>query len=235
MEKAIIDAKLKYGNIFSTVIGDDAYIWRLITPSEYEIIVKTSGHDLDLKEELICQYAVVFPPTDFSKCKAGVPIQLSKQILRESGFSASNKIKEHLAICRENVATRFQEQSVILIASAFPQYKLEEIEGWDMEKLIHMVARAEWKMTNIDGKEFIFDDDSSDEANNTDVDEKEQLKEIEQNIIERGGDPILTLYNDYYKEKKEYFSYPLIMGNNLDREDVLDEVRRQINKRLANK
>lgn len=232
LERMIIAAKIKYKNIFATTVGEDLFVWRLLRSSEYEIICKSSNGDLDLKEELVCQYAVIYPEVNFSSYKAGVPSQIAPQILEESGFISAEKTHDFLNTCRAGILDKFQEQAFIIIASAFPQYKFEEIEEWEMEKLLKMVARAEWKLNVLDGNEFIFEEvDTNDEEE--EVDQDAALKEMEEKIIERGGDPIFTLYDSIYKKKPPFFDYPFIMGNNIHREDVVDAVRRSIEKRQS--
>lgn len=234
IEQVIIDAKKKFQNIFSTVINGELFIWRLLSGIEYEIISKTSGGDIYIKEEIICQQAVIYPKVDFSLYKAGIPSKLAPQIIEESGFASKEKTQRFLDECRLNVFTRFQEQAYIVIASAFPQYSFEEMETWDIEKLIKMVARAEWKINVIDGKEFMFEKEEEQEEEQEEINEKEKLKELENEIINRGGDPIFTLYESTYKEHKEYMDHPFIMGNHFDREDVVNGVREKIQQRLLN-
>lgn len=235
IEEIIIDAKKNYRTVFSTVVGGELFIWRLLSGIEYEIISKTSDGDALIKEELICQQAVIYPTINFSLYKAGIPSVLAPQIITESGFNGTEKSLSHLNNCRGMLFSQFQEQAYVIIASAFPQYKFEEIEDWDIEKLIKMIARAEWKFNMIDGKEFIFEQETpEEETQEKDVDEKEKLKELEGRIIEQGGDPIFTLYDKVYKEQKEYVCAPIIMGNNFDREEVVNVVREKIHERLSN-
>lgn len=235
LEEIIIDAKKNYRTVFSTVIGGELFVWRLLSGIEYEIISKTSNGDQYIKEELVCQQAVIYPKVDFSSYKAGIPTNLAPHILEESGFSGTGKALNYLSTCRGKLATQFQEQAYVVIASAFPQYTFEEIEDWDIEKLIRMVARAEWKINIIDGKDFIFEreEDVSEEEPQEEVDEREKLRELEQRVIEQGGDPIFTLYHSVYKQEKEYMPLPLIMGNNLHREEVVNVVRENIQQRIS--
>lgn len=233
LERIIIDAKNKYTAVFSTIINQEVYIWRLLTSSELEIINKTSIGEQYLKEELICEAVVIYPEVDFATYKAGVPSVLAPLILDESGFSGYTKTKELLSKARVKIFSDFQEQANIVIASAFPQYRIEEIKGWDVEKLTTMVARAEWKLNVIDGKDFFFED-VKEEEEVEEKSEKEKLQELEGSLIEKGYDPILVLYNSVYKEDKPYLPEIFAMGRNFDREDVIDVVRKNIQQRLSN-
>lgn len=232
LEQVIIDAKKTYSAVYSTVINHEIFVWRLLTSSELEIINKTSVGDQMLKEELVCEAVVIYPKHDFSIYKAGVPTILSKFILEESGFNDNQKTKTLIKHSRAKVFGDFQEQAAIVIVSAFPQYRFEEIEAWDVEKLTKMIARAEWKLNVIDHKDFVFEDIDEDEEEQKS--EKEKQKELETYIIEKGGDPILTLYNNVYKKEKPYLPELFIMGTNFDREDVIHVVKENIQQRLSN-
>ena len=225
LEQAIIRAKKKYNSVFSTVIEDDVFIWRLLTQKEYEIIDKTTNGDIYAKEEMVCQYATVYPnDIVFALYKAGVPTQLSESILYESGFKTNAKIYNQLEKSRTDINKNFMSQAYVIICSAFPQYKIEEVEEWDIEHLVDMVAKAEWKMNVIDGKPFTFE--KTEQAQ-----EEINIREIEEEIIKIGGDPILLLYNQYYKRNKEYCNFPFIVGRSYDNKAVCDGARKEIQQR----
>lgn len=237
LEEIIIKAKKQYDAVFSTVIGEDLFVWRLLTHKEIELIDKSSIGDKYTREELICQYAVIYPDDIiFASYKAGIPEILSSQILNESGFSSVKKIYNYLDEVRADLSTNFISQASIAIVSAFPQYKFEEIEEWDVEKFITMAARAEWKLQNIDDKKFGFRKTEETDDNEADIlSEKDRLKELEQQLVEMGADPILCLYEDFYKKDKPYTELPFIMGKNWDREDVCNAVTKSLSQRYANK
>lgn len=234
LEKLIIDSKKKYGSIFSMIVGEELFLFRLLTKKEYEIVIKSTAGDEDLKEEMVCQYAVLYPDVDFATYKAGIPTALAPAILYESGFVSADKAYQYLYESRVNVLDNFTEQAAIVIISAFPAYTFEDIEEWDIEKILLMAARAEWKLNVIDGNDFVFSREQEEEQEEQEeVDEKQLLKELEQKIIEQGGDPILQLHETVYKKERKFFDLPLIMGNNIHREDVVDAVRKSIHERIS--
>lgn len=229
LEKAIIEGKKEYGNVYSVNIGEDVFIWRLLTQKEYELINKSCSGDKYIKEEMICQHAILYPKDIiFATCKAGVATQLSKHILYESGFANNKKAYEFLDACRHDNYSNFITQAHIVVAAAFPQYKFEEIESWDIEHLIDMVSKAEWKLNIIDGKPFVFEKTEDEETKPT---QEEIMHSIEQELIEYGGDPVLMLYSKFYKKEKTYCDMPFILGNWWNREDAVDATRKAIQER----
>lgn len=231
LEQLIINLKKEYYSIFATSVGHSFFIWKPLTRTEYDIIIRSSAGDNSLKEEMVCQFAVLHPKINFSLYKAGIPGVLAPQIIEESGFGSVYKTYSHLANSRNAVLSSFTSQAEIVIASAFPQYSFENMKTWNIEQLLDMVARAEWKLNVIDHKEFIFDmvpesDGSEDGEEKT---FKEEMKELEQQIIAEGGDPILQLGHIYnLKNKKDYIEYPFIMGNSWDNEVIINAVQRQL-------
>lgn len=230
LEKLIINFKKEYYSVFATSISDNFFIWRPLTRIEYDIIIKSSMGDSSLKEEMICQFAVLHPKVNFSLYKAGVPGALAPQIVEESGFGSVYKTYGHLNNSRQSVMASFTSQAEIVIASAFPQYSFEDMKSWNVEQLLDMVARAEWKLNVIDNKEFIFEMNINDkEEEGEEKTFKEEMKELEEQIIASGGDPILQLGHVYkLQNKKDYVEYPFIMGNSWDNEVIINAVQRQL-------
>ena len=230
LEKLLIEFKKKYYSVFATTIGSDLYVWRPLTRSEYEIISKSAGPNELLKEEMICQAAVLYPEVNFGIHKAGVPSSLAPQIIEESGFGTALKTYEYLSKSRDAVLNNFTAQAEIVIAAAFPQYTFEEMKSWNIEQLLDMVARAEWKLNVLDRKDFVFQAVNEEEENEEETKSpKEQLHELEQHIIQNGGDPILMLGEHYKKQvHKEYVEFPFIMGKNWDNEVVVNVIQQQL-------
>ena len=44
-----------------------------------------------------------------------------------------------------------------LINEAFPNFDIEDIENWDVERTSKYLSRAEWKLQNLRGMEFNYD------------------------------------------------------------------------------
>lgn len=234
LEIAIIDAKQRYTNVYSTKINDDVFIWKLLNTKELEIINKTSAYDVQEREDLVCQYAVIFPKDiDFSNYKAGVPPTLAPLILEESGFTSADKIYKYLDGLRKDLETNFISQASVIIVSAFPQYTFNEVENWDIETFLDILAKAEWKFKVLDGRDFKLEKTKLEEE--TEEEKKEKLKKLEEALIQMGGDPILHLYEDYYKKEKKYTELPFIVGNNYTNKEVVNAVQQQLQKRSFNK
>lgn len=73
-----------------TTIGEENFIWRTLSRTEYREIMALPNLDPLQREEVICEICVLFPyEYNFSTManrKAGVPAILAEQIMHESGF-----------------------------------------------------------------------------------------------------------------------------------------------------
>lgn len=229
LEKELIRLKRDNYSVFASTINEDLFVWRLLTRQEYEIITKSAGDNLSLIEEMVCQVAVMYPDNiNFGMCKAGIPTTLSGDIIELSGFGDQSSIYDRLDSARLATNTDFVTQAESLVAAAFPQYRFEEMRDWNIEQLLDMVARAEWKLNTIDDKEIRFNKpEPSEDEEEEPKSEEEELRELEGYVVESGGDPILQLQHLYKKKSKDFTKFPFIMGVHWDNEEVLDEVRRQ--------
>ena len=131
------------------------FIYRPLGRGEYKKIVNDDRFtDLE-REELFCQVCTLWPEGfDFDDCDAGIPTELTKQILKNSfldSLDRRNKVAEFF----RNEMFDLDNQITCIINEAFPQFDLEEIEDWDVEKTSKYLSRAEWKLHNFRGLQFL--------------------------------------------------------------------------------
>lgn len=73
-----------------TEFGGQRFIWRTINRVEYKEIVATPNTDPLMREEMICEMAVLWPrpftTEQMAKGRAGLPTLLAQQIMLASGF-----------------------------------------------------------------------------------------------------------------------------------------------------
>lgn len=101
-------------------------------------------------EEVICETCVLYPEDyDFQNGPAGISKMISTQIVHLSGM-LSGQGDQLLAEYRYEMGL-LAYQIDCVIHEAFPEYSLEEISTWDMEKAMYYFSRAEWILENIRG------------------------------------------------------------------------------------
>ncbi len=154
-----IIANNKY--FFSIIISGETFIYRPITRLEYKNILDENITEED-KKDLICKKCLLFPENyDFDNCIAGIPEQLSKDIIEKSAIDPVSVISL-INIGKEEMQDLIS-QIICIISNEFPAYKIEEIESWNMYELIEMFSKANWKRKfraeygDLDVEEFILE------------------------------------------------------------------------------
>ena len=141
-------------NVFMHQIDNDVFIYRTLGRAEYKKIVDNEDiTDFD-REDIVCRACLLWPEDyDFDNCSAGLPTELCEVIIRASLLDSDESRKAALDYYRLEMHD-FQNQITCLINEAFPNFDIEEIEEWDMEKTLRYLSRAEWKLHNLRGLEF---------------------------------------------------------------------------------
>lgn len=158
----------QYRNVFIANVGEQVFIYRSLGRSEYKEIIQNEALDDFTREDVICDVCTLFPENyDFSKCAAGIPGKLTKEILRNSLLDKLSARRDVLLYYRQEMYS-MDEQISCLIHEAFPRFDIEEIESWDVEKTTKYLSRAEWILQNLRGVPFndyidLFTDEDEDE------------------------------------------------------------------------
>ena len=128
-------------------------------------------------------------------------------------------------------------QIICVIHEAFPQYDIEEIEDWDVDKMTKYLTRAEWKLTNLRGLEFrepegeIFDDDDreasmemerdqgfEDEVPEVVTPKTEEIKTHNDEKTIRGGSRKNKLTPEKMREREEFLrKFPMFANDDGER------------------
>ncbi|MED1125336.1 hypothetical protein [Bacillus atrophaeus] len=149
----------EYRNVFMHQIENQIFFYRSLGRSEYKKILSDDRFDNMAKEELICQVCTLFPEEyDFEECDAGVPTVLAQAILKNSFLDTIDSRRNVLDFYRQEMFD-LDNQITCIINEAFPQFDIEEIESWGIEKTTKYLSRAEWKLHNLRGLQF-YDTDA---------------------------------------------------------------------------
>lgn len=211
-----IDFSMKYRNVFITQIDEETFIFRALGRSEFRDILKDSRFDEYKKEDIMCAQCLLYPDPDtidWDNVNAGLPTKLLKEILKKSYLDDLESRTILHSIYRSEMFD-LDNQITCIINEAFPNFDIEEIEAWDVDKTTKYLSRAEWKLHNLRGIGFvepqgdfttISNEESSNGDNNQrhiepDVDEKEQ----EKTKTIRGGSKKNKLTPEKMREREEF-------------------------------
>jgi len=146
----ILEWKEKHWKIFYTRIADIDFIYRQISRKEYRLISESLQGQLD-QEDQTCKVCTLSPSNyNFERGPAGVPSTLSGLIFESSGLTenSTEAVKETITRYREEMKT-FDNQIACIITEAFPQFSIEEIENWPLEKSLWFMSRAEYVINEL--------------------------------------------------------------------------------------
>lgn len=200
--------------------GKHEYVFRSISPKEHTQAKFLTSRAEELSDA-ICQIALIYPGDfDFSQSPvAGLSDSISKRIISESLLDNDLGVIEQFEESKNKLST-FLVQCSLFVKSAFPEYTLNEIEEWNYEKLMDMTAKAEFVL-KIQGSQFEI------KYNKEELENPEKEKVEDKVLYDNGIDPMFY-YADAIKLRNPLISYPIILGASWDREELVEDVRKQI-------
>lgn len=149
-----ITLKEQYRNVFVHQFGDLVIFYRSIGRKEYSTIVEDKLMNDLQKENVMCELCTLYPKNlNFNEIDAGIPSKLAELIITNSFLDSIESRQKLLAYYRAQMYD-LDNQISCLINEAFPQFDIEDIEEWDVDKTTKYLSRAEWKLHNLRGLEF---------------------------------------------------------------------------------
>lgn len=229
----IMEFKKQYRNVFVYQVDSQVYIYRALGRKEYKDILSDKRFNDFEKEEIICDTCLLYPSTDtidWDAVDAGIPTELMKQIRKNSYLDNKKSRKGILDYYRAEMYD-LDNQITCIINEAFPQFDIEDIEEWDVEKTMKYLTRAEWKLTNLHGLQFkdAEGDFYGEEGLSA---EDETIYPVTQEITPqtprqeqtnlRGGDKRNKLTPDKMREREEFLrKFPMFAGH----DDGMDGIK----------
>lgn len=151
-----ISLKDQYTDVFMFQVENQVFLYKQLGRKDYKDLLELEVNDFE-KEEILCKACVLYPQDyDFEECDAGIPSQLAKAILKNS-FLDSLESRELLIRVFRQEMHELDNQVTCLIHEAFPEYSIEEIETWDLQRTAKFLSRAEWILANLRGAVFNHD------------------------------------------------------------------------------
>ena len=148
--------KLKetHRNVFIHQFGDLVFLYTSIGRKDYRTIIENEDLDDFQKENVICDICTLHPRNvDWNTIDAGIPEKLAEEIIKNSFLDSIESRQKLLAYYRSEMYDLDNQISCLI--NEFPQFDLEEIETWGVEKTTKYLSRAEWKLHNLRGLQFV--------------------------------------------------------------------------------
>lgn len=97
-ESDLLSWKKQFEDVLHVTIKGQDFVFRTLQRYEYKEIISIPNSDPLMREEMICEYCVLYPQSyDFSKManqKAGYPAVLSEMIMDHSGFTRDVQVRK---------------------------------------------------------------------------------------------------------------------------------------------
>lgn len=159
LTELFLQLKEKHRNVFIHQLGNIVFFYRSIGRKEYRTIVDDQLMNDFQKENVICELCTLYPQgLDFNNIEAGIPSKLSELIIKNSFLDSIDARQKLLSYYRAQMYD-LDNQISCLINEAFPQFDIEDIEEWDVDKTTKYLSRAEWKLHNLRGLQFAETED----------------------------------------------------------------------------
>lgn len=138
-------------DVYWVHIDKQIYIYKPVGRKDFKELCEMDDiNQVDKEDELIKRTLLYPNPEVLQDMPAGISSKLY-------GIIIKNSYLENLEI-RTNVLAHFREdmydmqnQITCIINEAFPQFDIEEIENWGVERTAKYLSRAEWKLVNLRG------------------------------------------------------------------------------------
>lgn len=152
----IEDLQSKHRTVYWLHIYGQIYVYKPLGRRDYKEICEDDNLNPIDKEDEVCKRCLLYPSPkdlDFDNIDAGIMSKLFKTIMKNSFLES---LEDRMGIMDYYRGEMFDMDNQIpcIINEAFPQYDIEEIENWDIERTAKYLSRAEWKLQNFRGAVF---------------------------------------------------------------------------------
>ena len=172
--------KEKHRTVYWIHLDGDIYIYKPLGRRDYKELSENENITTMDKEDEVIVKCLLYPSpkeVDIDDLPAGIVTRLFTTIM-ENSFLADLESRTNIMNYYRAEMHDLSNQVPCLINEAFPQYDIEDIENWDVERTSKYLSRAEWKLQNLRGMEFNYDVMQQQEAREQAVPEQE----IEQSV-----------------------------------------------------
>ena len=150
----IEDLKEIHRTIYWIHIDGQIYVYKPLGRKDHKEISEDEEMDNISKEDEVVKRCLLYPTDlDIDNIEAGIIQKLFNTII-ENSYLKDIETRTAVMDYFRSEMFEFQEQVTCIINEAFPQYDIEEIENWGIERTAKYLSRAEWKLQNFRGATF---------------------------------------------------------------------------------
>ena len=186
IQTVLVELQDKYRQIYWTTLDGDIYIYKPIGRRDFKEICLADISNEDKKDKII-ETCILYPADfDLDECVAGVINARYMKIIEVSYLDSEESKIGVMEYYRQDMYS-LDNQITCIINEAFPQFDIEEIENWDLERTAKYLSRAEWKLQNF--RNFEFNEEYFNQGYAQQEQEPEQEEPQAQQMPENTGKP----------------------------------------------
>jgi hypothetical protein len=151
--------KEKNRTVYWIHLDGQLYVYKPLGRRDYKEISEDESISTMDKEDEVMKRTLLHPDPktfDLDDMPAGIINKLFTTIM-ENSFLADLESRTAIMTYYRQEMYDLNNQIPCIINEAFPQYDIEDIENWDVERTSKYLSRAEWKLQNFRGMEFNYD------------------------------------------------------------------------------
>lgn len=152
----IEELKEKHHTVYWTHIYNNLYIYKPLGRKDFREICENEELDDIGREDAVVTACLLYPQVDLDNMEAGIVSKLCKKMMKDSYLDSIETRAAVLDYFRSEMYDT-DNQITCIINEAFPNFDIEEIENWDIERTAKYLSRAEWKLQNFRGAVFNYD------------------------------------------------------------------------------
>lgn len=144
----------KYKSVYVVEVGDEIYMYRLLSKMMYELICAQIEDDMELQDEIIRKCVLYPEDLDIDEMFSEDVAELAQIIVSQSCVLPEDRIKALEVFSAE--MNQIDNVMACLIMKAFPAYKLSDLEEMEFPEFYRLYTRAEWFITTIQQEPLLF-------------------------------------------------------------------------------
>ena len=134
--------KIQYDQVFSVQADGTQFVFRAITPEEWEPVTKHKEWSSADAEDYVIGLALLWPEDfDLDSVRPGVITTVAEEITEVSGFNSVHAIIHALNQARQNIDYLVKARACII--AAMPSYTRDELKKKTIHQLMELVAESE--------------------------------------------------------------------------------------------
>lgn len=196
----IEELKEQYDTVYWTRVNGTIYVYKPLGRRDHTEICAMDISEEAKKDEVINRTLLYPDDIDIGEMASGEFNKLFETVA-ENSFISDLKQRAAVTLFFRQEMYDVQNQITCIIREAFPNYEIEDIENWGIEKTAKYLSRAEWILQNLRGIDMNIEQSEEQLAKIINEDQQQPQQPVQQQVQ---NEPVKQADNiDEYKPKRK--------------------------------